>query len=266
MSAKILLLVFMVSFYIPNRITAQNITLKKTEKTASNVIKGKKLADKIFKNKKSKKALEESVETPQNTNVDSTKIDNITKDSIGIVSQQPNEIQEVPLTKAASKLFKNCISKTSNAEKNDIAAIMNFYSTQDDTQFLAGDDEYYSQFPFDVFVYPVDINNDDIEEVAIVYGHPAISGDNVISTLFIKDNRGSYIKNFGFAGSLIILPNSTKNLPDIAIGGPGFEFPVWRWNGKEYDNFKKITDKQLTAAKPIYIEEANKQYTDKIKK
>jgi hypothetical protein len=33
----------------------------------------------------------------------------------------------------------------------------------------------------------------------------------------------------------------TKNLgyPDLMIGGPGFEHPVWRWNGKEYNVYKK---------------------------
>ncbi len=265
MNSKIILFVFMVTLYSPNHIMAQYTTSKKLERTADNVIKGKKLTDKIFKKKKSKKTMEDSAETAQKDSIDFSKIDSDLKSPVDITAQQPNVFQEVPLTKAATKLFKNCISKTSNAEKNEIAAIMNFHSTPDGTQFLAGDDDYYSQFPFDVLVYPLDINNDDIEEVAIVYGHPAISGDNVISTLFIKDSNGSYIMNFGFNGSLILLPNSTKNFPDIAIGGPGFEFPVWRWNGKVYSNFKKINDSQLTAAKPIYIEEANQRYIEKIK-
>ncbi len=28
--------------------------------------------------------------------------------------------------------------------------------------------------------------------------------------------------------------------PDLLIGGPGFEQPVWRWNGKEYQFYKTV--------------------------
>jgi hypothetical protein len=28
--------------------------------------------------------------------------------------------------------------------------------------------------------------------------------------------------------------------PDLLIGGPGFEQLVWRWNGKEYQFYKKV--------------------------
>jgi hypothetical protein len=33
---------------------------------------------------------------------------------------------------------------------------------------------------------------------------------------------------------LIILPQETEGVRDIADGGPGFEFPLWQWNGETY--------------------------------
>jgi hypothetical protein len=124
---------------------------------------------------------------------------------------------------------------------------------------------YYKDYPFSILVYPLDLNHDGIEEIALVYGHAAISGDNVISTLFIKDNLGHYNANFGYSGSLIILPNSSKDFPNIALGGPGFEFPIWHWDGKNYSPLNKnITDEQLVKANALYIEDASKLYVESI--
>ncbi len=49
------------------------------------------------------------------------------------------------------------------------------------------------------------------------------------------------------------------------IGGPGFEHPIWRWNGKEYDFYKKIKEKDLEKIKTISIEELSKIYSGNIK-
>jgi hypothetical protein len=140
---------------------------------------------------------------------------------------------------------------------------MNFKVTPDSKQFYINDG-YSSEYPFDVFVYPVDINKDGVEEIALVYGHPAISGDNVISTLFIKNDQGHYNAYFGFSGSLIILPNSGKDFPNIAIGGPGFTFPVWNWNGKNYTNYGTITNDTLEKSNPLFLEEASRLYVESI--
>ena len=58
--------------------------------------------------------------------------------------------------------------------------------------------------------------------------------------LFIKDAAGKYQTNLGFPGaSADPKPEKSKGYPDLVIGGPGFCFPVWRWNGKAYDFHRK---------------------------
>jgi hypothetical protein len=36
------------------------------------------------------------------------------------------------------------------------------------------------------------------------------------------------------AGFLVILPTQTNGVRDIAHGGPGFQHPVFTWDGAEY--------------------------------
>lgn len=60
---------------------------------------------------------------------------------------------------------------------------------------------------------------------------------------------------------------STVNLayPDLLIGGPGFEFPILRLNGKMYDIYKKVKDKDLEKLKKTSLEELSKIYHQGIK-
>jgi len=272
MKPKALLLVLLIMLTTPNLLLSQN-TGKKTNKTNEDLKKVDDVVDKsivligkILKKKdKSKKQKDITTDTLYNTNNAETQ----KKSEVEVSNTNKNSkeiVQVVPLTKDASELFKNIVTKTSNVEKNKITSLMNFKVTKDTQQFYIND-EYSSEYTFTPNVYPLDLNTDGIEEIAIVYGHMAISGDNVISTLFIKDATGYYIANFGFSGSLIILPNKSKPFPDIALGVPGFSYPVWSWNGKIYDsNNRTISDKQLQTFKPIYIEEASKLYCDSLKK
>lgn len=73
-----------------------------------------------------------------------------------------------------------------------------------------------------------------------------------------------YHANFGFTGSLIFLPSSGKSFPNIAIGGPGFEFPVWHWNGKNYTYYGTITNDTLEKSQALFLEEASKLYMESI--
>jgi hypothetical protein len=45
------------------------------------------------------------------------------------------------------------------------------------------------------------------------------------------DFRMIYSNQGGF---LVILPTQTNGVRDIAHGGPGFQHPVFAWNGAEY--------------------------------
>ncbi len=81
-----------------------------------------------------------------------------------------------------------------------------------------------------------DMNGDGKDEVLVLYGNSCMSGHAGMSVaLFIQDSSGKYQLNFGFPGaSADPQPEKSKGYPDLLIGGPGFCFPVWRWNGTAY--------------------------------
>ena len=87
-----------------------------------------------------------------------------------------------------------------------------------------------------------DWNGDGEPEVLVIAGNSCTSGmAGSSAVLFIKDSAGTYQPNLGFPAASAE-PQSTSNLgyPDLLIGGPGFCFPLWRWNGTVYDFLKQV--------------------------
>ena len=82
--------------------------------------------------------------------------------------------------------------------------------------------------------YP-DLNGDGTPEVRAGWGNACLSGHagTSVSVFVVVDGR--YRPQLGFP-ALSAEPLDTGNLgyPDLLIGGPGFCFPVYRWNGTEY--------------------------------
>ena len=103
--------------------------------------------------------------------------------------------------------------------------------------------DYSCGLPAGAAVEFSDWNGDGNKEVLVVAGNSCTSGMAGSSVfLFIKDTTGTYLPNLGFPASSAT-PMATSNLgyPDLLIGGPGFCFPVWRWNGTEYDYLRSET-------------------------
>jgi hypothetical protein len=171
------------------------------------------------------------------------------------------------LSEGAKLLFQNTKTTTTPAEKNDIYKKSSLCLSNDKKQFAIAGDATSLDHPFDAIVMPTDMNKDGKEEIFIVFGNSYTSGatgTNVL--LFIKDKTGIYQFNFGFSGATPgIMPTKTPAYPDLLIGGPGVEFPIWRWNGKEYVFSKKITEKQLAKIKMISVETASKAYLKNLK-
>lgn len=166
----------------------------------------------------------------------------------------------------ATLLFGKVKSKLTAEQKSEIFSKTGFYISKDKKQFVAGtspDEDY----PFDAFVYPIDLNADGKEEICIVFGNTFTSGEAGSSVLLlVADKAGQYQLNLGFPG---VLPDvlSTKNLgyPDLLIGGPGFTFPVYQWNGKQYTLLKSITEKDMAKLKTASLEDLSKTYQESIK-
>ncbi len=86
----------------------------------------------------------------------------------------------------------------------------------------------------------IDLNKDGTPEVFTNYYGTCIGGAAGVQVdLYIKNNAGKWIAQFGFPGTYSILKTRNKGYPDIEIGGPGSCFPIWRWNGAQYDIYKK---------------------------
>jgi hypothetical protein len=86
----------------------------------------------------------------------------------------------------------------------------------------------------------IDLNNDGQPEVFTNLHGTCMGGrTGVYMKLYIKNASGHWIRQFGFPGLYKILKTKNKGYPDIEIGGPGFCFPVWRWNGQRYGLHKK---------------------------
>ena len=82
-----------------------------------------------------------------------------------------------------------------------------------------------------------DMNRDGRQEVLVIFGNGCTSGMAGSSALLlIRDAGGKLQPNLGFpAASADPLPEVNLGYPDLLIGGPGFCFPVWRWDGKTYN-------------------------------
>ncbi len=170
------------------------------------------------------------------------------------------EVKPAPaaLSPEAVLLFKNVKTKLTDAEKNVFAD--GFVLSPDKKQFIM--DKESGDFPYDIQLYPTDINKDGQEEIFMLWGNSFTSGMTGSSiSLFIKDKTGKFVSGLGFPGTLPdVLSTSNLGYPDLLIGGPGFEFPVWRWNGKAYDFYKQVKEADYMKMKKTSVEDLSKAY------
>lgn len=83
----------------------------------------------------------------------------------------------------------------------------------------------------------VDLNADGRPEAIIVEGSAMCFGNTGMSyTVVSKQPDGSWKLITGGIGLVTVLATrGVGGWADLEIGGPGFCFPVHRWNGREYD-------------------------------
>lgn len=145
------------------------------------------------------------------------------------------------LSAVATLLFANVKCKLTDDEKNEIASSTGFVLSGKKDEPFAMDKESLD-YPYSSQVTITDMNKDGIEEVFIQYGNTFTSGNAGQSiVLYIKNKQGKYNMNLGFPG---IDPQQQKTgyggYPDLLIGGPGMQAPIWRWDGKEYKFYKSV--------------------------
>jgi hypothetical protein len=180
----------------------------------------------------------------------------------GFISAQSNTASK-PVT---DLLFKNVKTKLTVPEKNSISAQLAFVlSGNKELPFALDKDS--KDYPFAAFIFPTDMNKDGKEEIFVLYGNGFTSGNTGSSiVVYIKNAAGAYIPHLGFPGtSPELLTTANLNYPDLLVGGPGAEFPVFRWNGKTYNNHRVVKDKDYEKLKKTSLEEASKAYRETIR-
>lgn len=165
------------------------------------------------------------------------------------------------LNKVADLLFKNVKTKLTVAEKNQLATALGFVLSKDKEQPFALDADS-KEYPFNATVFPVDMNKDGKEEIFVHFGNSYTSGNTGTSiALFIKNSSGVYQNHLGFPGMLPdVLGTVNQGYPDLLIGGPGFEYPVLRWNGKTYAHHRVVKDAAYEKLKKKSVSELSKEY------
>jgi hypothetical protein len=118
------------------------------------------------------------------------------------------------------------------------------------------------EYPFGALVLPTDMNKDGQEEIFISFGNTFTSGMAGSSiALFIRDAKGAYVDQLGFPG---VVPDALEPIgngfPDLLIGGPGFEYPVWSWDGKAYVLSRTVKDADYGRLKKKSVERISKAY------
>ena len=81
-----------------------------------------------------------------------------------------------------------------------------------------------------------DVNGDGLPEAVVTEGSAACYGMAETGYVVVSKQRGGTWRRLtGGQGFATFLPGKTPSgWPDIEVGGPGFCFPVERWNGREY--------------------------------
>lgn len=171
------------------------------------------------------------------------------------------------LSLGARLLFADVKSRLTVAEKNQVFKALGFILSQKGgkaSAFIADADS--KEFPFGANVYPTDLNQDGTEEVFVVYGNTFTSGNTGSSVvLFIRPPGGRYQKNLDFpAVAPDVLTTANGGYPDLLIGGPGVEFPVWRWNGKAYALHRKLKDADYEKTPKLSLKAASQAYVSKL--
>lgn len=80
-----------------------------------------------------------------------------------------------------------------------------------------------------------DLNGDGAAEAIVTDGGTCYGMTAAYFAVLTSDGRGKWRTVINLIGIPNFMKTRAKGWPDIEVGGPGFCFPVWRYNGKSYD-------------------------------
>lgn len=207
--------------------TTTRNTTQAVQDTKEMIDASKALLTTVFANKKKKQDSTTVEQTPTTTKANAPE-----KKSANPVSN---------LSAEAKLLFTGVKTKMTDVEKNQIAKLSGAVLAEDKQSFTVEGESA------EVGVYPLDLNNDGSEEVFVIIGSSFMYGNTGQGFDFLmKDQTGNYKSVLSFPGIPSLIQTKGKTMPAVKIGGPGFVFPVYDWNGSQYVLIKNYNTKNKT--------------------
>ena len=162
---------------------------------------------------------------------------------------------EAGLTEGARLLFAHTTTRLTATQKNLLYKKLGLQLAPDRKGFRM------DGFAVGAKAYTVDLNKDGAEEVFVLMDGLLFGNTGEGVALFVKNSQQAYEHQVEVAGGIaVILDTPTNGYPDLVIAGPGFEFPLYKWNGKSYTHTRNISDDDLQNANTRTVEEYAKLY------
>lgn len=73
----------------------------------------------------------------------------------------------------------------------------------------------------------------------------ACYGDTGMKFFLMKQDGENYKTVASDMGHFAVMETETAGVKNFAVGGPGFEFPVYEWNGRTFVSLRTIPDTEL---------------------
>lgn len=160
-------------------------------------------------------------------------------------------------TEGVRMLFQQSGSRLTPAEKNTLFRKLGLQVSADKKGFRM------DGFDVGAKAYPVDLNKDGTEEVFVIMDGLLFGNTGQGVALFMKNSTGAYEHQEEVAGGIaVVLDTQSHGYPELVIAGPGFEFPLYRWNGKSYVYVRNISDDELQNAGTSSVEELSRKYRE----
>lgn len=86
--------------------------------------------------------------------------------------------------------------------------------------------------------------------LVVIKGGPttaACYGDTGMKFFLMRQDGDNYKTVASDMGHFAVMDTQTQGVKDFAVGGPGFEFPVYEWNGRTFVSLRTISDAELPA-------------------
>lgn len=169
--------------------------------------------------------------------------------------------QDDALSSTAEALFRSANSTLTNAEKNQIATLSGFELTDNEELWYRTTYEKEANIPFNVRLYTLDLTNDGVEEIGIIYGPQTGSGKKgLASLLFVKNPEGQFQLSIDTPGEFFFINLNNMVFPDVLVKSESFELPIYRWDGAQYNEHKLLARKKLKRLNTTSMSQASNRY------